>query len=300
MTRLTLGQVFHGLFYAPNYIARGLGYFHQEELEVAARYADPPSSIIAMLLSGDADVVLAGPARLHQGNDQNATERLVCIGQATAGNFFFLISRDAKERFTLSHLLGKRLLLFPGTPTPWLCLQHLMRAHRLDPLMVQTLRPASPELSLHSYLSGDADFIELPEPYVERLIDYVGEQQIVAMGPLLGRVPFSVYLAKRDHVRREPEHFARFVRAIARAQRHLREHSAEEIAAALTQFFPELPMPILVRAVNRYQQQDLWGRNPRVGKVEFDRLYTILTGIEEAPPQLYRQMVDVGAAPMNA
>lgn len=292
MISLTLGQVFDGLFYAPNYIARGLGYFHQEGLEVAARYADPPSSIIEMLLSGEADVVLAGPARLHQQNDLNATEQLVCIGQATAGNFFFLISRDVKEPFALSRLLGKKLLLFPGTPTPWLCLQHLMRAHDLDPLMIQTLRPASPELSMRSYLSGDADFIELPEPYVERVIDDVGEQQTVAMGPLLGRVPFSVYLAKRDHVRSEPENFARFVRAIARAQRHLREHSAEAVAAALAQFFPELPLPVLVRAVDRYQRQDLWGGNPRVNKIEFDRLYTILTGKEQSPPQLYHQMVD--------
>ena len=51
--------------------------------------------------------------------------------------------------------------------------------------MVQTLRPASPELSMHSYLSGDADFIELPEPYVEWLLDDVGDQQTVAMGPAL-------------------------------------------------------------------------------------------------------------------
>lgn len=291
MTELVLGQVFHGLFYAPNYVARALGYFREEGLEVTVRIADPPSSIIEMLFSGQADIVLAGPARLHERGDRHSAERVLCIGRATSRNFFFLVSRATEAPFDLPQLVGKRFLLFPGTPTPWLCLQYLLRLGGIDPSSIEVHRPASPEEAIRTYVSGGADFIELPEPYVEQLLDEMGQQRVTAIGPLLGDVPFTIYLANRGDVNREPDRFQRFSRAITRAGRWLQQTSAESAAKTLAEMFPEVRVSIIARSIARYQQQHLWTGITQVAKTEFDRLYTILTGEGTAPSDLYRTMV---------
>jgi NitT/TauT family transport system substrate-binding protein len=293
--KLTLGQVFHGLFYAPNYVARALGYFENEGLDVTVRIANPPSSIIDMLFSGQADLVLTGPARLYE-RSQSESQEALCLGQATSGSFFFLVAKENEQSFNLSQLVGKRLLIFPGTPTPWLCLRHLLNTSGIEPSSVQVLREASPEASIRTFVSGGADFIELPEPFVEQVLDEMGRYRVIPIGPILGRVPFTVYLARRADVDKQPEPFRRFLKAIGRASRWLRSTSAFETAAAVTAMFPQVPVGTIVRSIARYQQQSLWEGVPNLQKNEFDRLYRILTEAAKTPPSLYHDMVYVGSA----
>jgi len=287
---LVLGQVFHGPFYAPTYVARGLSFFEDEGLDVETRIAKQSSAIIDSMLSAEADIVVTGPARLYENTDQGLPRQVACIGQVTATSFFFLISRHVGVPFDLAHLEGKGLLLFPGTPTPWLCLQHMMRERGCRPDRVRRIKLPSPQLAIGAYARGEADYIELSEPYVDVLLEQCGPQRVVALGPMLGRCPFSVFVASRKAIETDPLPYARFLRAIGRAQGHLRTNSAEDVSAAITKYFQEFQRKTITAAIHRYQEIDLWGDAPSISSSEFGRLYAVLTG-RLAPGNLFQQWV---------
>jgi len=62
------------------------------------------------------------------------------------------------------------------------------------------------------------------------------------------------------------------VRAIQRTLHWIYTQSAQEIAAAISSFFPALDIGVLTAAHARYQSQSVWGRDPVLPEDGFDRL----------------------------
>lgn len=290
---LTLAQVFHGLFYAPIYIARGLGFFSEEGIDLTVHYATPPGKIINMLLDRQADIILTGAARLFSENNSAWRRELACIGQATAQSFFFLVSRAEERPFALRDLVGKKLILFPGTPTPWLCLQYLLKSAGIDPMTIQTMRCATVDEAVGEFLAGSGNYIELPEPYADAVADQYERPQIVPVAKLLGPVPFTVFLATIGMITQCPDRFQRFITSIARAQTWLREHSADEAAARLGPFFSEIDLDLIFRSIARYQLQDQWGSSPIISLKEFGLLETVLTGHSVTSEEHLAEIIDL-------
>ena len=60
LTKITLSEVAHSIFYAPQYLADSLGYFKEEGLDVNIVLANGADAVIASVLSGDADIGFCG------------------------------------------------------------------------------------------------------------------------------------------------------------------------------------------------------------------------------------------------
>ena len=61
LKRVELHEVTRSVFYAPQYVALNLGYFEKEGLEVSITTSGGSDKAMTALLSGDADICLAGP-----------------------------------------------------------------------------------------------------------------------------------------------------------------------------------------------------------------------------------------------
>ena len=61
LTPVKVSEVTHSVFYAPQYIAMSLGYFEEEGLHVEITTSGGSEKAMTALLSGDADLCLAGP-----------------------------------------------------------------------------------------------------------------------------------------------------------------------------------------------------------------------------------------------
>lgn len=57
---VTLTEVTHSIFYAPQYLARALGYFEDEGLDVEITLSSGADAVMAAVLSGEADIGFCG------------------------------------------------------------------------------------------------------------------------------------------------------------------------------------------------------------------------------------------------
>lgn len=60
LTKVTVAEVAHSIFYAPQYLADSLGYFEEVGLDVEITLANGADAVIASVLSGDVDIGFCG------------------------------------------------------------------------------------------------------------------------------------------------------------------------------------------------------------------------------------------------
>ncbi len=59
-TKVTVAEVAHSAFYAPQYLALSLGYFEEEGLDVDIVLSNGADAVMAAVLSNDADIGFCG------------------------------------------------------------------------------------------------------------------------------------------------------------------------------------------------------------------------------------------------
>lgn len=60
LTHVTVSEVTHSIFYAPQYLAHSLGYFEEVGLDVEITLSSGADAVMASVLSGDADIGFCG------------------------------------------------------------------------------------------------------------------------------------------------------------------------------------------------------------------------------------------------
>jgi NitT/TauT family transport system substrate-binding protein len=204
--------------------------------------------------------------------------RLVHFAAVNDRNGFFLLSREPRPRFAWSDLVGRTVISFGGAPTPWLCMQAVLRRHGVDPARVTFIRDLSTPDAVATFRAGKADFLEHGPPVADQLIADGAGHLVASMGEATGPVPFSSFMATPQMLRRERDVFVRFVRGLHRAQRWMAAATAAEIAAVIAPAFAEIDARIRVRAVERYLRQSTWVGDPVLTRAGFEALQEILLG----------------------
>jgi NitT/TauT family transport system substrate-binding protein len=276
MRRLTVLMPFHTPFYAPLAAGVRLGHFEEVGLDVTA----VPAAVfgkgtIPALLDGDIEISLGGLMRSFELADRSGPV-VVHFAEVCSRNGFFLLSRQPRPEFRWSDLIGKTVISFAEAPTPWQCMLTVLRRHGVDAgrVRIERARPA-PE-AVAAFRAGHGDFLEQPQPVVERLIAEGAGHLVASMGEATGPVPFTSYMTTPAFLAREADLVLRFTRAVYRTQRWLAAHGAPAIAAAIAPAFRDVEPPLLEAAVARYLGQDTWARDPLLRREGYDYLQEIL------------------------
>ena len=276
MRRLTVLMPFHTPFYAPLAVGVALGHFHDEGLDVSTMPAATfGKGTIPALLDGDVEISLGGLMRSFELTDRSGPI-VVHFAEVCSRNGFFLLSREPRPGFQWSDLVGRIVLSFAEAPTPWQCMLTVLRRHGVDPRAVRIERERPAPDAVAAFRAGHGDFLEQPQPVVERLLAEGAAHLVASMGEATGPVPFSSYMTTPAFLAREPDVVRAFTRAVYRTQRWLAGHEAAPIAAAIAPAFPETEPAILERAVARYRGQGTWARDPLLRRPGYDYLEEIL------------------------
>ncbi|HWC04281.1 MAG TPA: ABC transporter substrate-binding protein [Methylomirabilota bacterium] len=273
--RLRLVAPFHSLFYAPMHVAVHGGHLAAEGLEPMLTTADHAGGTVDALLGGRADVALSGLMRSFELADRGGP-RLVHFAAVNDRNGFFLLGREPRPRFAWSDLVGRTVLSFAGAPTPWLCMQAVLRRQGVDPARVTFVRHLATPEAVSAFRAGKADFIEHGPPVIDELVRDGAGHLVASMGEATGPVPFSSCMTTPEMLTGGRELLLRFVRGLARAQRWMAAATAEEIAAVMAPAFPEIAAGTRVRAVERYLRQSTWAPDPALTRAGFEALQEIL------------------------
>jgi NitT/TauT family transport system substrate-binding protein len=289
-------EAFRSLFYVPQFVALHGGYFAAEGLEIALRTGSGGRSTTGALLDGSAAICLGGIMRSLEVAERGGPF-LPHFAEVNSRNGFFLLSREPRPGFAWSDLIDRTVISFAEAPTPWQCMLTVLRRHGVDPTRVNIERALPTAAAVAAFEGGHGDFLEQGQPVVETLLASGRGHLVASMGEATGPLPVSSYMTTWEFLRREPDIVARFVRALAAAQRWMASASATEIAAVVAPSFADIASDIRERAVGRFLRQGTWAREPVLRREGYDYLQRILLDggfIKRTHP--YEDLIDTAVA----
>ena len=110
LTKVTLNEVAHSIFYAPQYVAIEEGYFKDEGLDLTLVTGFGADKTMTAVISGEADIGFMGAEASVYAYQEGATDAVVNFAQLTqrAGNF--LVAREEMPDFKWEYLKGRKVL----------------------------------------------------------------------------------------------------------------------------------------------------------------------------------------------
>lgn len=110
LTKVTLNEVAHSIFYAPQYVAIEKGYFSEEGIDLELVTGFGADKVMTAVISGEADIGFMGAEASIYAYQEGANDVIVNFAQLTqrAGNF--LVAREEMPDFQWEDLKGKKVL----------------------------------------------------------------------------------------------------------------------------------------------------------------------------------------------
>lgn len=277
LTTVTLNEVAHSIFYAPQYVAIEEGYFEEEGIDLQLVNGFGADKVMTAVLAGEADIGFMGSESSIYVYNQNPDDYIVNFAQLTqrAGNF--LVAREPMEDFQWSDLKGADILGGRKGGMPEMVFEYILKKNNLDPFTDMNIDQSIDFGSTAAAFSGgQGDFTVEFEPGASTL-ELEGEGVVVAsLGVDSGYVPYTAYSAKQSYIKENPELIQGFTNALQKGMDYVQNHTPEEIAKVIAPQFPETDLEVITTIVTRYYEQDTWKENLIFEKDSFDLLQNIL------------------------
>jgi NitT/TauT family transport system substrate-binding protein len=274
--RLRLMDTFRNLFYTPIYVAVAGGFLYYEGLDVMFSIVPAGQSAIALLKSGEADIIQTGISRSMMALDQGNQDAPLHIAEINQRDGFFLLSRQPANGWQWSDLEGATLIPFGFTPVPWMPLKAILKKHGVDIQKIRLLEGLSAEDALGKFRSGDTDYIHMLNPQAQQPIEDGTGHLATALGPELGHICYSSFAATPDFLESKPQVAERFVRGFYKAQQWLAENDVSAVADSVAPFFPSTSKTVLENSIRRYRSQDTWAKAPLIVEDSYNAMRDIL------------------------
>ena len=278
LSKVTLNEVAHSIFYAPQYVAIEEGYFEEEGLDLTLVTGFGADKTMTAVISGEADIGFMGAEASIYAYQEGATDPVMNFAQLTqrAGNF--LVARKEMPDFTWDDLKGKKVLGGRKGGMPEMVFEYILKNNGLDPETDLTIDQSIDFGSTAAAFTGDtsADFTVEFEPSAT-LLEQEGTGYVVAsLGTDSGYVPYTSYSAKASFLEDHPKIIQKFTNALQKGMDYVSIHSPEEIATVIAPQFPETDLATVTAIVTRYYQQDTWKDNLIFNEESFQLLQDIL------------------------
>ena len=205
LVKVRYNEVVRSVLYAPAYAAITKGYFKDAGLDVELTTGGAGDKTMAALLSGSADIALAGPetAIYVLNSDSSTKARIFCGLTSTDG--FMLMGRTKVDKFDWSALKGKDILGFRPGSTPLLFLEEALRMNGIDPdTDVKLVNNIAPSARVGSWLAGQNEYGIFTEPDPAQL-ELDGKAYFMAsVGGTVGFADYTSFMATDKYIKDNP------------------------------------------------------------------------------------------------
>lgn len=282
LTKVTLNEVAHSIFYAPQYVAIEKGYFEDEGIDLELVTGFGADKTMTAVVSGEADIGFMGSESSIYAYNEGATDYVVNFAQLTqrAGNF--LVAREELPDFQWADLKGKNVLGGRKGGMPQMVFEYILKQNGLDPYSDLSIDQSIDFGSTAAaFSSGLGEFTVEFEPGATTLeaegIGYV----VASLGTDSGYVPYTAYSAKGSFIEKNPKIIQGFTNALQKGMDFVNTHTSEEIAEVIAPQFAETDLETITTIVERYHTQDTWKDNLIFEEESFDLLLDILESAGE-------------------
>lgn len=272
-----LSETVHSVFYAPQYAALTLGFFQDEGLDVDLRTAWGSDRGAAAVLSGEADIALAGPEPALYVHVQGSDDPLVIFSQLTATDGSFLLARTPMDNFSWDDVRGT--VIVGGRPggMPEMVLEYTLSEAGIEPHVdVEIITNLDFTAVPGAFAAGTGDFVGLFEPTASEFESQGIGHVVASMGLAGGPLPYTVFMARQGFIEDHPDVVQRFTNAVYRGMLWVEANDPETVAEAVAPHFPDTPGGIMVSVITRYKEQGSWAPSPVVDPDHFARLQDVM------------------------
>lgn len=282
LEKITVAEVAHTIFYAPQYAAISQGYFEEEGLEVELLLTPGADKVTAAVLSGDVQIGFSGSEACIYVYNAGEKDYLKTFAQLTQKDGSFLVSREKYDDFTLDDLRGKSVIGGRKGGMPEMTLEWALRQNGIDPVNDLEIDTSVDFAAMSgAFMGGQGDFVSLFEPNATQIENQGFGYIVASIGELGGVVPYTSYSARTSYIEENPEIIEKFTRAIQKGLDYVHNHSDEEVANAIIEFFPDTSMNDLVEVIARYRSIDAWPTTTDFKEDSFYHLQDIMKAAGE-------------------
>ena len=263
-----------GLSYYPEFVARHLGFFEDEGVTVeteAPGYGHwAPSSV----RNGTADLALGGIWRPILYRDKlDHFMPFACIVQRCP---VVLLSREPRPDFAWGDLVGQRVAIGEGAPSPFIAVFATLRAKGVDPASVNFVTHFMAQEARDFFLSGICDFYIVAAPASDALVAEGAGHQVASFVAEAGALPWSVYYSLPAFLTERRGAAERFAAALQRALNWIHAHDPEEAMVVLERSWPGVPAAVTLKAARDAKALGMWPRTVRLEEDQLERWQKIL------------------------
>lgn len=277
LKEITLCEVTHSIFYAPQYVAISKGFFEEEGLKVTLVNGAGADKVMTAVLSGQADIGFSGPEACVYVYNEGKEDFGVVFAQLTKRDGSFFVAREPMPDFKWEDVRGKYIIGGRKGGVPEMTLEYVLRQNKVIPgVDVEVDTSIQFALMGGAFISGQGDFVTLFEPVASSL-EREGKGYIVAsIGAESGEIPYTAYYAKRSYINKNKDVIQAFTNAIYKGQQWVENSSNKEVAKVLLEAFPETDLELLETVVARYKEQDTWNKTPVMKEEALLRLQEVM------------------------
>ena len=274
---LRLLEVIRTLFYTPIYVSVAGGFLEKEGLDVDFKTCPSEFSHPMAALNNDAaDIAQSGIMRSIIASDWGAETVPVHFAEINSRDGFFVLSRTSQDPFQWESLKGAKLIPVGFSPMPWASFQFALKRHGIEPDEIDLVAGLDLEQAMAAFREDKAQYIHVPQPAAEQLLDDGSGHLAIALGPENGHLAYSSFAATNHYLATQPETVHRFTVGYANALDWLGTHNAAEVGEAVAGFFPQVSMELVVKSGARLKDQDNWPTDPTLSQPQFESLHDIL------------------------
>ena len=274
--RLRLMDTYRNLFYTPIYTAVAGGFLYAEALDVMFGTVPADRHPLDMLRQGEVDIIQTGISRSLMALDDGDEDAPLHIAEINQRDGFFLVSRTPTDDWQWSHLEGSTLIPIGFTPVPLTSLTAALRKHGIDIDSITMLKGLSADDALAAFRDGGADYIHMPNPQAQTLIEDGAGYLAASLGSEHGYLCYSSFAATPAFIDEQPEVIHRFVRGFYKAQQWLATADAATVAERVKPFFARVSNSVLHASIARYKSLGIWPETPDIGVNGYDAMRQVL------------------------
>ena len=280
--KIELNEVTHSIFYAPLYVAINNGYFEDEGLEVSLTNGGGSNTSMSALLSGSADMILAGPETAVYTNQQGVSNAPVVFGQLTQCDGSFIVSKEAVEDFSLEDMVGETIIGGRAGGLPAMTLQYIIEANGYE------IGTGADQINLRTDVAFDltasvwendstVKYCTLFEPTATNVVNSIEGSEIVAsLGELSGSIPYTCFIARENYIKDHSDVVEKFLTAVKRAYNYIATNDSYAVAQSLLPSFDGNTVEELQVAVEQYVLINAWSNDMIMSSESFDNLMNVM------------------------
>lgn len=277
LTKVTLNEVAHSIFYAPMYVAIQAGYFAEEGIELDLVNGAGADNVMTALISGDADIGFMGSEASIYVYAEGMEDYVVNFAQLTqrAGNF--LVAKEADDNFTWEKLKGQKVLGGRAGGMPEMVFEYILKQNGIDPSEVQIDQSVAFGNTAAAFMGSDAFAYTVEfEPFATTLETENAGHIVASLGVDSGYVPYTAFSARKSFIDKNPQLIQSFTNALQKGMDYVQTHTPAEIAEVIAPQFAETSKEALTTIISRYYEQDTWKEDLVFSEDAFDLLQDIL------------------------